>query len=210
MKTYNNRIENLKDVKRLLFVVDVVNGFMKEGTLANDSYMRIVPRIEELCKYYLEEEDTGLVFIRDYHTKDAVEFKRFPAHCIGGTKESEVIDELKIYEENAIEFLKNSTNLIFAAGMQRSLNYLNKVNEIELCGVLSNVCVENGAIGLKTFLEQNNRLVDVSVHADAIDTFDSDELREETTDFALKNMEANGIKILGKRLERIGDKNENL
>ena len=40
--------ENLKELKEILIVVDMVNGFVKEGTLANSGYMEIVPKQIEL------------------------------------------------------------------------------------------------------------------------------------------------------------------
>ena len=67
-------------------------------------------------------------------------------------------------------------------------------------GCLSEVCVENGAIGLRTFFDQINRDVEVCVHEDAIDTFDAPlhnaDLR---TKEALNKMEANGVKVLRRK-----------
>ena len=67
-------------------------------------------------------------------------------------------------------------------------------------GCLSEVCVENGAIGLRTFFDQINKDVEVCVHADAIDTFNAPgHDADMVTRDALARMQANGIKILGKR-----------
>ena len=200
MKTINNDIEKLTRARELLITIDMVNGFVKEGALAAPSIMRIVPRQIELLEDTINDKNTGLIFIRDSHPIDAVEFKTYGKHCIEGTKETELIDELKEYELYAIEYLKNSTNLIFAMGLQQDLIRFYNLERIRLMGCLSEVCVENGAIGLRTFFDQINRDVEVCVHADAIDTFNAPgHDADMVTDDAIKRMQANGIKILGKR-----------
>lgn len=201
MKTINNDIERLKGVRDLLINIDMVNGFVKEGPLAAPSIMRVVNRQKELLDEALNDKNSGIVFIRDSHEVDAVEFKTYPAHCIKGTKETEVIDELKEYEKYALEYLKNSTNLIFALGMQQDLLKFYNLERVRLMGCLSEVCVLNGAIGLRTFFDQINKDVEVCVHADAIDTFDAlNHNRDEVNEMALNSMQSNGIKVLGKRL----------
>ena len=89
---------------KALFVIDMVNGFVKEGAMHDIKIMSIVPCIENLVR----EFDGDCYFIRDAHDRDAVEFKSFPSHCVKGTSESEVIDELRPYVKK--EILKNSTN----------------------------------------------------------------------------------------------------
>ena len=200
MKTFNDDIEKLEKVKELLITIDMVNGFVKEGNLAAPSIMRVVPRQIKLLKEIENDDKIGMVFIRDSHPVNAVEFKTYGAHCIEGTKETEVIDELRKFEKRGITYFKNSTNLIFAFGFQQWLIRLYNLERIRLMGCLSEVCVENGAIGLRTFFDEMNKDIEVYVHADAIDTFnapghDADLVTTE----ALKRMEANGIKILGKR-----------
>ena len=69
-------------------------------------------------------------------------------------------------------------------------------------GCLSEVCVRNGGVSLRNYFDQNNRNVDVLVYADAIDTYDAPgHNAEEVTEQALKDMEANGIKVLGRRVK---------
>ena len=200
MKTSNNEIQFLKDARDLLICIDMVNGFVKEGVLAAPSIMRVVPRQKELLKEALESDDAGIIFIRDSHPVNAAEFATFPPHCIEGSEESEVIDELKEYEKYSLEYLKNSTNLMFAPRLMEDLMKFDKLTRIRVMGCLSEICVENGAIGLKTFFNQMNRNVEVCVHSDAIDTFDAPGHEADiVTNQALERMQANGIKVLGKR-----------
>ena len=88
-------------MKECLFVVDMINGFIKEGAMHDEKIMSIVPAIIELCRAH---EDR--YFIQDTHEKDAIEFKSFPLHCVKDTSESEIIDELKPYVKETIQ--KNS------------------------------------------------------------------------------------------------------
>lgn len=200
MKAYNNNIESLKRVRELLITIDMVNGFVKEGSLAAPSIMRVVPRQIELLREVENDDKTGMVFIRDSHPENAVEFKTYGVHCLQGTKETEVIDELKEFERNGHSYFKNSTNLIFAPGFKQDLIRLYNLERIRLMGCLSEVCVENGAIGLRTFLDQLNKDIEVCVHADAIDTFNAPGHDADiVTDMAIARMQANGIKVLGKR-----------
>ena len=195
MKALNNNIEYLKNVRELLINIDMVNGFVKEGTLSAPSIMRVVPRQIELLNEALRSDKAGVVLIRDSHPIDAVEFKTYAPHCIEGTKESEIIDELKLFEPYALEYLKNSTNLIFAPNLQKDLLRLNKLERIRVMGCLSEVCVLNGAIGLRNYFDQINKNVEVCVHPDAIDTFDVEGHRADlVTENALREMQANGVK----------------
>ena len=69
-------------------------------------------------------------------------------------------------------------------------------------GCLSEVCVKNGGITLRNYFDQNNKDIDIYVAADAIDTYDAPgHNAEEVTEQALKDMKANGIKVLGRRVK---------
>lgn len=201
MKTKNSRIEYLKDARELLINIDMINGFIKEGNLAAPSIARIVPRQIELLDEALKSDYAGIAFVRDSHPQNATEFKTYPKHCIVGSRESKLISELQKYERYALTYLKNSTNLIFAPNIQNELLMLSNLERIKLMGCLSEVCVLNGAIGLKTFLDEYNRNVEVCVFEDAIDTFDAPNHNADLVNgVALNRMKNNGIKILSKRL----------
>ena len=191
--------EDLKEIEELLFVIDMVNGFLKRGNLASPSIMRIVPRIEKLMGYYINKKGGQIAIVRDSHTKDAVEFKTYLPHCRKDTWESELIDEFKFVEPYALTYLKNSTNLVFAKGFIDDLKQMTNLKRIGFTGCLSEVCVENGAISTKNLLDEWNRDVEVGVYSDAIDTYDAPlHDRDLITKDALLRMERNGIKIYKK------------
>lgn len=196
MRILKNELENT-NIEELVIVVDMVNGFVKEGALAAPSIMRVVPRQIEILKEAIDNERKGIIFIRDCHNRDAVEFKTFGPHCIEGTPETEVIDELS--EFVSCFYKKNSTNFVFADGFMNDINKLKKLRKVLLMGCLSEVCVKNGGIALRNLFDQLNKDVEVCVYEDAIDTYDAPKHNsEEITERALQDMESNGIKILRK------------
>ena len=92
-------IKNLKMYKGCLIVVDMVNGFVREGVLHDEEIGKIIPRQIELIK---EAKANGklIIFIKDTHKKGSVEFNRFgdTEHCLENTEESELVKELKEFE----------------------------------------------------------------------------------------------------------------
>ncbi len=179
------------DCSELVIVVDMVNGFCKEGNLASPSVMRIVPRQLEVLK---ECRDRGsqIIFIRDSHDKDAVEFKTYGEHCLEDTPETLVISELE--EFNDCEYLKNSTNFMYADGLVNDIEKLKNLKKVLLMGVLSDICVKNGGISLRTYFDQNNRDVEIDVLEDCCDTYDSEgHNRDEVNEKSFADMANNGI-----------------
>ena len=200
----NNRIkkEDLNNLKELLIIIDMVNGFVKEGMLASPSIQRIIPRILELLDENEKNPNSINMFIRDTHDMNSSEFKTYAPHCVKGTKEVLVIDEFKQYQINGIDFEKNSTNFVLAPGVIELFNNLPNLEKIKLVGCLSEVCVKNGAITAKNYFDQVNRNIEVEVYEDAIDTYSIEgHIAEEVTKKSLEDMKANGIKILRKEVQ---------
>ena len=203
MKIINNTLTKEEEgrIEELAINIDMVNGFVKEGALAAPSIMRVVPRQQEILKEYLEGENKAIMFIRDEHSDDSVEFKTFGPHCIKGSGEEKVIDELLEYYLNAYDVNKNSTNFVFGNGFQEKIERLRNLKKVLLMGCLSEVCVKNGGITLRNYFDQLNRDVDIYVAEDAIDTFDAPgHEADEVTKKAIQDMEANGIKVYRKEM----------
>ena len=184
-------------IKELVINIDMINGFVKEGALAAPSIMRVVPYQKILLDRFHKEEDKGIIFIRDEHTLDSVEFKTFPVHCVKGTKEPELIDDLKEYEEDALTFTKNSTNFVFAPGFIKHLKLFTGLKKVYLTGCLSEICVKNGGITLRNFFDQENMDIEVCVVSNLIDTYEAPgHTTDQVTNNAIADMQANGIKVL--------------
>ena len=195
------KINNLKMYKKCLIVVDMVNGFVREGVLHDDSIANIIPTQIKLIKETLAYG--GLViFIKDTHNKDSKEFKRFgnTHHCIKGTKEAELVDELIPYEGlvNTISIEKNSTSFMEAPDFRKVVKNLDNVEEYGICGCCTDICVVNGAIGLANYNDQWNRDVTVKAYKDAIATY-GENIRQNYIDAAYLLMEQQGIQLVKRK-----------
>ena len=192
------KIKNLEVYEGMLIVVDMVNGFVKEGALHDEAIAKIIPRQIELIK---EARAKGylIVFVKDTHDKDAVEFRRFgnTKHCVIGTKEAELVDELKPYEDDTISIEKNSTSFMEAPEFRELIAKANNIKRVEEVGCCTDICDFNGIMGLANYYDQWNRKVDIIVHEDAIATY-SEDVRSEYVDAAKRLMKQQGIKLVNK------------
>lgn len=196
-----NKIKNLNVYKKCLIVVDMVNGFVREGVLHDKEISVIIPRQKELIEKNIKEG--GLtIFIKDTHDENAVEFKRFGGtkHCIKGTIEAELVDELKVYEgkEDTISVEKNSTSYMEAPMFRKLIEELINIKEIDVIGCCTDICDFNGTMALANYMDQWNRNVDIKVHTDAVATY-SQKDRQNYVDAAYLLMEQQGIKLVKKK-----------
>lgn len=196
-------IKNLKVYKKCLIVVDMVNGFVKEGILHDKHIKGIIPRQEEIIEGYLNAGEL-VVFIKDTHTKDSVEFKRFgnTNHCLNKTSESELVSELKSYENmnNVVSIEKNSTSFMEAPAFRNLVEEAQNIKEVDVVGCCTDICVANGTIGLANYYDEWNRDVDIRVNLDAIDTYHSDtHNRAKYSQAAQLLMEQQGIQLVKKK-----------
>lgn len=203
-------VKNLKMYKKVLIVVDMVNGFVREGALADKHIEGTINNQVALIKQY-QEEGNLVIFIKDTHTLDSVEHDRFggEVHCIKGTKEAELIDELKPFEgkENTISIEKNSTCFIWAENEDGTkfvdvLEKLENVEEVEVVGCCTDICVANGVLPMMNYFDQKNKRVNVTLYEDAIDTFEISGAHErkqyEDAAYLLLKQQGAKVKKLGK------------
>lgn len=194
------KVKNLKMYKGCLIVVDMVNGFVEEGVLHDKEIKKVVKRQIELIK---EAKQSGklIVFIKDTHTKDSTEFERFGKtnHCLEDTNESELIDELKIFENDTdtISIKKNSTSFMESPEFRKLMEHEKEMNEFDVIGCCTDICVSNGSIALANYLDEHNRKHEIRVHEDAIATYAENE-RQEYVDAAKLLMKQQGIQLVKK------------
>ena len=196
-----NKINNLEVYKKCLIVVDMVNGFVREGVLHDEAIATIIPRQIELIEKNQEEKELT-IFIKDTHDEDAVEFKRFGGtkHCVRGTSEAELVDELKLYEgrENTISIEKNSTSYMEAPKFRKLIKELKNLKEINIVGCCTDICDFNGTMALANYFDEWNRDVEIRVHQDAVATY-AEGSRQNYVDAAYLLMDQQGIQLVKKR-----------
>ncbi len=194
-------IKNLKLYKGCLIVVDMVKGFTDIGVLHDKSIKRIIPRQIELIKE-AKANDYAIIFIKDTHNKDSVEFERFgnTTHCLEGEIESELVDELSEFEneDDTYSFKKNSTSFMESLEFREFIENQKELEDYEVIGCCTDICVINGSIGLANYLDQYNMKHNIKVHEDAIATYGEDE-RGEYVDAAKLLMKQQGIQLVKKR-----------
>lgn len=214
---------NLVDLnKPQLVVVDMINGFCKEGILADKEIMNIVPAINNLIRgidrVTPENKNfrSNVIFLKDSHNEFSEELKAFPPHCMGD-KESEIVDEINTNGFSNI-FEKNSTNGFFSKGFHEYFNKLvsnelvkfvrdpnsskNKLDipDFIITGCCTDICVMTLALSIKTYFNQFNMDAKVIVPIDCVDTYDTEGVHnaKDYNEMALALMKQQGIIITEK------------
>jgi len=133
---------------RAFIVVDMVKGFLEKQTKAGPCAMyvegakSIVPNIKrEVDKL---TGDDLLIYVCDAHAEVDPEFKLYPKHCVEGTEESEVVDDLPVDEaESGLQtyrFNKTSFSGFRGTDLGAMLRFF-EVEEVIIVGVVTEVCV---------------------------------------------------------------------
>lgn len=179
-----------------LVVIDVLNGFLVEGPLADPSIARIVPPIQHEIEAALARQDPVLAF-RDAHDDHAAEFDAYPPHCLKGSVESQLVDSLQPYADRLIDIEKNTTNGFFAEGFQRFLKQHPEVTTYTCVGCCTDICVMQFAVTMKTYAQTHKLPIQIRVIEKAVDTFGlPNHPKESFHTHALDMMRAAGIQII--------------
>lgn len=195
--------ENLEELKRILIIVDMVNGFVRKGNMADKYIEHIIP--EQIRLIGNLKDDERLVFIKDTHEKECREFDRYPVHCIRGTEEAELVDELKKYEKSALVYEKNSISTIYAPNFLKDIDRMKDLKEVIITGCCTDICDINLAIPLQNYFDQNDRKVKITVPMNAVETYDApNHNRDDYNDIAFKLMTQSGIQLVKKYERGVG------
>ena len=210
MNTMKTNLKN-EEVEKVLYNIDMNNGFVNFGAMANSNYNALVP--EQLKLIEKMRIERGVVdFILEGHDKDALEFQTYPKHCILGEKESELIPQL-ITEQNkpnTYTFHKNCINGMLNLDVQEQIRKLKNIKEIIYSGVCADLCVMDFARTNARFLDQINKKVKLFAVKSTIDTFDAPgHSKEEWTEIAYKVMSQAGIEIV-ENVEQLEEREKEL
>lgn len=181
--------------KTAMIVVDVVNGFIREGTMASPLVENIIPEVAKLMDK-CNKAEIPVVAFADCHKEDCSEFASFPPHCIENTSESELVDELKKVGGYFL-MKKNSTNGFHEKIFKQCLIQNPTTNTFIVVGDCTDICVMQFCLTLKTWYTQQNRNVDIYIPVNAVETYDAP---SHDADFmniaAYKLMKDSGIKFV--------------
>lgn len=191
----NLSVEEINHSDTLLLHIDIVDGFINTGSLSSPRVKQIVPYVVDINQ---KLDRVRKLFIRDEHQNDACEFEAYPAHCVHGSGESELIKELKPFVSNPNEvFFKNSTNVFHSDGFKEWL-LESEVENIILVGDVTDICVLQAGLTIQTWYNQFDIPIRILCIVDAVETFhlpatnhDGDLMNL----FALYNLQMNGIEL---------------
>lgn len=150
-------------MKKLLVVVDMQNDFIN-GALGSAEAQKIVPAVKAKIEQAKKANET-IIFTRDTHSENYLqtqEGKYLPIeHCISGSKGHQVSTEL---DTSGCEVLdKTSFGSLKLA--ERISEISNDIDEIELCGLCTDICVVSNALILKARFPEVKVTVDANLCA---------------------------------------------
>lgn len=146
-------------MKKCLIVVDFQNDFI-DGTLGFEGADSIKQTIMTKIKHY-KRKNMDVLYTLDTHNNDYLtteEGKNLPVnHCVIGTNGHRInIDVENLIETDDKQFVKYAFPSLELGNYLSSKDY----DEIELCGLVSNICVISNAIIAKSALPNAHIIVD--------------------------------------------------
>ena len=146
-------------MKKCLIVVDFQNDFI-DGALGFEGADEITENIVQKVKQY-QHENQDVIYTLDTHTTDYLESeegKNLPViHCVVGTQGHNIRKEVKdLIEVDDKQFVKYSFPSLELGVYLKDKEY----EEIELCGLVSNICVLSNAVIAKSALPNAHIVVD--------------------------------------------------
>ena len=148
--------------KGAILVVDMVKGFLEPGypLYCGDEARHIIPHVLQLLSAHRE---SPVFYICDCHAPDDKEFKMFPPHCVAGTAEAELIDELKPFPGTIVP--KISFSACYLTDLEALLEKIHP-EIVTVVGVCTDICV------LYTVADLRLRDYKVEVPASCVASFD--------------------------------------
>ena len=142
---------------KYLIVVDMQNDFIT-GILGSAHAAAIVPNVVEKIKHF----DGQTIFTRDTHGADYMDTQegmKLPVkHCIKDTDGWQICDELAPYTQLVID--KVTFGSVELPQIMKLFD--EPIEEIELCGLCTDICVISNAMILKAAFPEAKITVDAS------------------------------------------------
>ena len=163
-------LDSLNANETALIIVDLINGFAKEGALKSPRVSSLIPAIRDLSQKCIKEGIAILAFA-DSHSIDSPEFLSYPVHCLAETSESQVVDEIKELGEFKV-VAKNSTNGFLEPVFQQWLKQNAHIKNFIVVGDCTDICIEQFSLTLKCNFNRQNSQSRIIVPINMVDTFD--------------------------------------
>lgn len=192
-KTVN--IDEFDGKNTVLVIIDMVNGFTKEGPLKDDRIKNLIPIISDVSKKCDELKIKKIAFA-DSHTDESPEFDSYPEHCRKGSSEEEIVEELK--QIGGYQLIKkNSTNGFHEKEFKSWLKANKNIRNYIIVGDCTDICIMQFALSLKTYYNMSNEKVRVYIPYNAVETYNvGNHFAELQNVTSLYNMMINGIEVI--------------
>ena len=177
-------------MKKLLILVDIQNDFIT-GALSSPQAQAILTAVKAKIEGYKQNGD-DILFTRDTHRDDFMETqegKYLPVpHCIEGTPGHAIADGLDVEGCGVLD--KPNFGSLELAKKVAGGNY----NEVELCGLCTDICVVSNALILKAQMPETKIVVDARCCAG---------VSVESHDAALLTMKMCQVDVIGKEEDNV-------
>lgn len=147
----------MKTFKRALIIVDPTNDFMPDGSLPVKGGNEIIPLLNDL----MDEIDYDFIVVtQDWHPENHCSFKKWPVHCVLGTKGAEIHQGLNLNKVDLILRKGKDSDVDYhsafysevdskekrrTTGLAQMLKAL-KIDQVDVTGLAFEVCVKLTAL----------------------------------------------------------------
>lgn len=150
----------MENMKKYLIVIDVQNDFVT-GALGSDEAVAILPAVRKK----IAEFKGNVIYTQDTHQADYLttqEGKLLPvAHCIEGSDGWQIVSEIaETAGSNVKTYCKPGFGSKELANDLSAIHQASGIEEIELIGLCTDICVVTNALLLKSFLPEVPIVVD--------------------------------------------------
>ncbi|MDI6603910.1 MAG: isochorismatase family cysteine hydrolase [Thermoanaerobacteraceae bacterium] len=165
-----------------ILVIDMINGFCKIGPLSSPRVGGIIDPIRRLLNASYRMGINNVFFINDSHTSHAMEFLDYPEHCLKGSEETDIVDEIsETIKGEPVIYEKNSLNIFFGNELEEVNNiFTKKITEMLkigkstfiIVGNCTDLCVYQTAISIKMLANANNLKSNIIISENCVETYD--------------------------------------
>jgi nicotinamidase-related amidase len=188
-------LQELPAEKTALIMVDLINGFTREGALQSAKVEGILNEVVKLQQASIDKGIEILAFA-DSHNEASPEFESYPPHCLIGTSEEEIVIELQ--QVGGYQLIrKNSTNGFLEEEFQKWLSEKQDIDSFIIVGDCTDICIQQFAVTLKCWFNKENKKARVIVPIDLVETYDLGSHNGDLVQLmALYNMTINGVEVV--------------
>ncbi|MDI3317705.1 MAG: isochorismatase family cysteine hydrolase [Bacillota bacterium] len=156
-----------------ILVVDMIRGFATEGPLASPRVAALSAPIARFLELAHAAGVRSIYQLCDHHDPAAREFAAYPAHCVRGSSETELVPELAglPFAGEYQVVAKNCLSSVWAGDWFPAAAH--RFRRFVVVGDCTDLCVYHTAMPIKLYRDQHQLDYEVLVPAQLVDTYDA-------------------------------------